>query len=203
MNKTKLIWNLVDLFTFFFLPPLLLKQVPSTHLLEPPFFNGSCSPIPGWSYRALENEQTFELSGLEKYREMVYKINWINLFQNILLVPWLLTSLCLPHRTGVDFFKLPHNYLLHFVAFTLNQCVAILGACLVYLRIRGLNLHNLHLLCRLSSFLSLFLSFAAYGRSRGLEKTAFSQEVISKTELVYSHAKTCSFYSLNRLSNCT
>lgn len=31
--------------------------------------------IPGWSYKELGNEQTFELSGLEKYREMAYKIN--------------------------------------------------------------------------------------------------------------------------------
>lgn len=103
-----------------------------------------------------------------------------------------------PYRTGRTFSNC--LILLHFI---LNQCVAILVACLANIRIGRLDLHNLLLICRISSFLSLLLSLAVHNGSRGFgKKTAFSQIAISKTDLVYNHAKTCLFYPLNRLPNC-
>lgn len=92
---------------------------------------------------------------------------------------------------------LPICYILsHFIQ---NQRLVMLGICSAHLKIRRLKLHTLYPIGRMSSFLHYCFPLLHTVDIRALKNSI--RAVISKTELMYSHAKVCSFYPLNRLTN--
>lgn len=143
--------------------PLLLKQVLSTHSLEFPCFYEVFPPIPSWPYTELESEQTLELSELEKFGEMTYKLSWMNLVSE--------DPACAP-IANLSMSAIQNRSRLSQTA----PWLPVLFCCILFwmnvwknLKIRSLKLRNLHFIGRMSSFLSLLFSFAVHSRYQGLE----------------------------------
>lgn len=191
-------WWFFFCFVFF-----LLKQIPSICSLEHPFLHEIFPPTPSWPYRKRVNKPLHFQS--QESREIVYKASWTSVRRSCAYCYcWLhnvshtnrqkwTSSNCLSLQTP----SLPICYILsHFIQ---NQRLVTLGACSAHLKIRRLKLHTLYPIGRMSSFLHYYFPLLCTVDIRTLKNSI--RAVISKTELVYSHAKSCSFYPLNRLTN--
>lgn len=190
-------WNKADLnfgwLVCLFLPPSLSKSSPTYP------FTSVMEVFPPSQANPLENQRVNKPLSFRarKYRATSYKINCINFISEY---PVRATPANFSHTeqewTFSDCLMITCSILWYFI---LNQCVAILGVFLVTSESAGWVYTTCISYAEYQAFVHYCFPLLCTADIRALEKTAFSQEVISKTKLVDSHARTCSFYPLNRL----